>query len=98
MNLETADLVPTKNVKKCPPALVKWPFLTQKNRRDHGTKQAILVDMRCEDCPRFDADKGVCKDRKLNPESFPAAVEVVQIFGPRAICTLNDYREQMLDI
>ena len=57
-----------------------------------------MVDMRCEDCPRFDADEGACKDRKLNPESFPAAVEVVQIFGPRAICTLNDYREQMLDI
>ena len=54
--------------------------------------------MRCEDCPRFDEETGVCRDRKLNPETFGAAVEVIQIFGPRAICTLNDYREQMLDI
>jgi hypothetical protein len=54
--------------------------------------------MRCEDCPRFDEDEGVCKDGKCNPQSYPAAVEVIQIHGPRAICMLNDFREQMLDI
>lgn len=54
--------------------------------------------MRCEDCPRFDEEAGVCRDRKLNPDSFGSAVEVIQIFGPCAICVLNDYREQMLDI
>ncbi len=54
--------------------------------------------MRCEDCPRFNADDGVCRDRKLNPKTFNAAVDVIQIFGPRSLCSLNDFREQMLDI
>lgn len=54
--------------------------------------------MRCEDCPRWNADEQACRDRKLNPGSFGEAVEVVQMFGPRALCTMNDYRERMLDI
>ncbi|MDQ2986263.1 MAG: hypothetical protein M3R13_06015 [Armatimonadota bacterium] len=54
--------------------------------------------MRCEDCPRFDAELAVCNDRKLNPETYADAVEVIQIFGPRAICMLNDHRERMLDV
>ncbi|RMG24163.1 MAG: hypothetical protein D6724_06740 [Armatimonadetes bacterium] len=54
--------------------------------------------MLCRDCHRYDAEEGVCRDGKLNPESFADAVEVAQVFGPRAICVFNDYRERVLDI
>jgi len=54
--------------------------------------------VRCQDCPRYDEDAGICVDGKLNPESLVAAIEVAQHIGPRAICILNDHREQILDI
>ena len=57
-----------------------------------------MVDVRCEDCPRFDPEEGNCRDGKLNPQGFGEAVEVIQIHGPRAICMLCDLRERMLDI
>lgn len=54
--------------------------------------------MRCEDCPRFNAEAGSCRDGKVNPPTLFGAIEVAQAFGPRAVCTMNEFRERLLDI
>ncbi len=54
--------------------------------------------MRCQDCPRFEVDSENCKDRKLNPQTWQDAVQSAQIFGPRALCQMNDYRERILSV
>ncbi|GEM_PF-2836730 len=54
--------------------------------------------MDCKDCPRMDHSLQTCKDGKLNPQDFETARELAQYFGARALCVLNDFREQLLDI
>lgn len=54
--------------------------------------------MRCDDCPRFQAEEQVCRDGKVNPHSLDAAREVAKYMGLRAICTLNDFREALVNI
>jgi|GEM_PF-6692357 len=54
--------------------------------------------MRCEDCRKFNAESGACRDGKVNPRSMSDAIEVAQAFGPRAVCTMNEFRERLLDI
>jgi hypothetical protein len=39
-----------------------------------------------------------CRDGKLNPPNLVDAVEVAQHLGPRSICMMNEFREQVLDI
>lgn len=52
--------------------------------------------MHCQDCPRYDPDKNVCKDGKLNPLRWDQAVEIANIFGARAVCVFNDHRERLV--
>ena len=52
--------------------------------------------MDCRDCPRFDAEKSLCRDGKVNPQKWEQAVEVSTFIGIRAICPLNDHRERLL--
>lgn len=52
--------------------------------------------MDCKDCPRFDAEKSLCRDGKVNPPRWEQAVEVATFIGIRAICTMNDHRERLL--
>lgn len=58
----------------------------------------LYSHMRCEDCPRFDAERESCKDNKLNPRTWENAVEAVQMFGPRSLCMMNDHRERIIDV
>jgi hypothetical protein len=34
----------------------------------------------------------------VNPSDLESTREVMQYFGPRAICILNDFREEVLDL
>ena len=52
--------------------------------------------MHCQDCPRYDQDAETCRDGKLNPLRWDQAVEVANVFGPRAVCMFNDHRERLL--
>jgi hypothetical protein len=52
----------------------------------------------CRDCPRHDPEAGRCRDGKTNPERYDQAVEVVRLFGLRAICTYNDHRERLIEV
>lgn len=56
----------------------------------------MMAPMRCSDCPRFDSEKSLCKDGKVNPPSWPMAVEVAKVMGVRSICTFNDHREKLV--
>ena len=51
--------------------------------------------MNCRDCARY--VEGRCADRKLNPESWSAAVEVANVIGIRAICSFNDHRQKLVE-
>lgn len=53
--------------------------------------------MKCRDCPRFDQDSERCRDGKVNPESYEAAMNVSQILGLRSICTFNEHRERLIE-
>jgi hypothetical protein len=50
----------------------------------------------CRDCIRFDADKQTCRDGKVNPPTWEAAVSVSQVLGLRSICIFNDHRERLV--
>ena len=52
--------------------------------------------MECRDCARWDAEERKCLDGKVNPHNWEAAVSVAQIFGVRAVCMFNDYRERLV--
>jgi hypothetical protein len=52
--------------------------------------------MDCRDCARLETETGKCRDAKLNPEHWEQAVAVSQVFGLRAICVFNDYRERLI--
>lgn len=54
--------------------------------------------MRCDDCPRHDSVRKICRDGKLNPHSWESAVEVAQHLGVRALCVMNDFREEIIEI
>jgi hypothetical protein len=51
----------------------------------------------CRDCARYDPETEKCRDRKLNPQDWEMAVNVAQIFGLRAVCIFNDYRERLVE-
>lgn len=53
--------------------------------------------MRCEDCPRFVHEELKCRDGKINPADLEAAREVMKYLGSRAICYLNNFREELID-
>jgi hypothetical protein len=40
----------------------------------------------------------VCRDGKLNPHSWESAMEVAQQLGARALCMMNDFREEIIDL
>lgn len=52
--------------------------------------------MDCRDCPRYDRDERKCLDGKVNPQKWTLTVEVANVFGVRAICPLNDFRERLI--
>ena len=52
--------------------------------------------MNCCDCPIYDEDRQKCRDGKLNPASYGAAVEVANVFGVRAICSFNDHKQRLV--
>lgn len=52
--------------------------------------------MFCRDCPRYDEEKSVCKDGKINPHTWQNAVEASQIFGVRSLCPFSEYRERLI--
>ena len=52
--------------------------------------------MYCRDCARFDSEANKCRDGKVNPPSWEAAVTVSQVLGLRSICMFNDHRERLV--
>jgi hypothetical protein len=52
--------------------------------------------MDCRDCPCHQEETAKCRDGKLNPQTWEQAVSVSQVFGLRAICVFNDYRERLV--
>lgn len=52
--------------------------------------------MTCRDCPRYDGEKRICRDGKLNPHRYEQAQEVVKLFGLRVVCPFNDHRERLI--
>lgn len=52
--------------------------------------------MTCPGCPRYDEERRVCKDGKMNPQKREQANEVVRIYGLRVICPFNDFREALI--
>lgn len=54
--------------------------------------------MDCRDCARYNAEERKCTLGKVNPPRKSGVVEVVKIFGMRAICPFNDYREEVIGI
>lgn len=52
--------------------------------------------MNCRDCPRFDSEKRICQDGKLNPGRYEQAQEIVRLHGLRSICVFNDFRERLV--
>lgn len=53
--------------------------------------------MDCRDCPRFDFEREICQDGKVNPQRRGQVVEFVNTFGIRALCPLNEYREWLVE-
>jgi hypothetical protein len=53
--------------------------------------------MDCRDCPHYVEETRRCAMGKINPQRKSQAVEVVNIFGVRALCTMNDYREWLAE-
>jgi hypothetical protein len=51
----------------------------------------------CRDCARYDAENAKCRDGKVNPERWDAAVNVANVMGLRAICMFNDHRERLVE-
>jgi hypothetical protein len=56
----------------------------------------VLSAVYCSDCARYDAEKAKCRDGKVNPERWDAAVNVANVMGLRAICMFNDHRERLV--
>ena len=52
--------------------------------------------MNCCDCPIYDEDRQKCRDGKLNPASYGAAIEVANVFGVRAIFSFNDHKQRLV--
>lgn len=52
--------------------------------------------MTCQGCPRYDENKRICLDGKMNPQRYEQAQEVVRIYGLRVICPFNDHRETLI--
>lgn len=53
--------------------------------------------LQCEDCARYDAEQGRCRDGKVNPQRWDQAVDVANLLGVRAICMFNDHREKLVE-
>lgn len=51
--------------------------------------------MTCQDCPRHDPETRRCLDGKINPHRWERAVDVVNLFGVRALCPFSDFRERL---
>ncbi|BBO23111.1 MAG: hypothetical protein QY327_08230 [Fimbriimonadaceae bacterium] len=52
--------------------------------------------MYCEDCALWDSEAAKCKNGKLNPADWGGAVSVANVYGLRAICVFNDFRERLI--
>jgi len=65
--------------------------------RNHAVCIAdMMAQMRCPDCPRFDKERHICLDGKINPPHFSQAVEVANVMGVRSICPFSSHRERLL--
>jgi hypothetical protein len=52
----------------------------------------------CRDCARFCHKTETCLDKKINPKTLENATATSQIYGLRAICVFNDFREGLIAI
>ncbi len=50
----------------------------------------------CAGCSSWDAEAGRCRDGKVNPAGWVAAVEVANVLGVRALCPFNKHRERLV--
>ena len=49
--------------------------------------------MACWNCPRYDRTERHCKDGKTNPKRKTDSVLAAELFGVRALCHYNPYRD-----
>lgn len=52
--------------------------------------------MYCRDCARYDPETAKCRDGKVNPGHYEAALNVARLMGLRAICVFCDHRERLV--